>query len=224
MRTKYLDFDYTGAEKEVEIDPRVRRNAIIVLALAGAILWFPIAHVLLGRPPGFLRDLGFLSGPAGTPLAWILALAVAFAYATYTVRNNPLVREHWRALSAAKLLGVTAAVGAAVVEEAFFRRVIMDAVLSAGGGSLVQVVVSGLVFGLAHGVYGIVTGRLAVGLGVMIATGTVGIALGAVYVIGERSLAPVIVSHFIITATIQPGIMYAAFSGQMGRPKKGGGA
>ncbi|HUF17494.1 MAG TPA: CPBP family intramembrane glutamic endopeptidase [Thermoanaerobaculia bacterium] len=178
----------------------------------------------MGRPPGFLRDLGFLSGPAGTPLAWILALAVAFAYATYTVRNNPLVREHWRALSAAKLLGVTAAVGAAVVEEAFFRRVIMDAVLSAGGGSLVQVVVSGLVFGLAHGVYGIVTGRLAVGLGVMIATGTVGIALGAVYVIGERSLAPVIVSHFIITATIQPGIMYAAFSGQMGRPKKGGGA
>ena len=51
----------------------------------------------------------------------------------------------------------------------------------------------------------------------MIATGTLGAALGVVYVVGDRSLAPVIISHFIVTATIQPGIMFAAFSGQMQR-------
>jgi hypothetical protein len=49
----------------------------------------------------------------------------------------------------------------------------------------------------------------------MIATGTLGTALAFVYVVGHRSLAPVIVAHFTVTATIQPGIMLAAFSGQM---------
>lgn len=169
-----------------------------------AILWFPVVPLLLGTPPGFLRNLGFVAGPGETPLAWVLALVVALIYSMYTVLNNHLVREHWRALTAAKLLGVTAAVAAAIVEEAFFRRVIMDEVSAAGGGSLIQVMASGLVFGVAHGIWGIVTGRMVVGAGVMIATGTLGIALAIVYLIGERSLAPVIISHFIITATIQP--------------------
>ncbi len=51
----------------------------------------------------------------------------------------------------------------------------------------------------------------------MIATGTLGTALALVYVVGNRRLAPVIVAHFIVTTTIQPGIMLAAFSGQMRR-------
>ena len=106
---------------------------------------------------------------------------------------------------------------AALVEEAFFRRLLMDALMRAGWPAVVQVVASGLVFGLAHGVWGIMTGRLSVGIGTMIATGTLGTVLGLVYVIGDRSLAPVIVAHFIVTATIQPGIMFAAFSGQMRR-------
>ena len=61
------------------------------------------------------------------------------------------------------------------------------------------------------------TGRLSVGVETMIATGTLGTALGLVYVVGDRSLAPVIVAHFIVTATIQPGITFALFSGQMGQ-------
>jgi membrane protease YdiL (CAAX protease family) len=113
-----------------------------------------------------------------------------------------------------------AAVAAAIVEEAFFRRMIMDAVFAAGGDSLVQVAGSALIFGVAHGVWGIVTGRMVVGIGIMVATGTLGIALAVVYLVGERSLAPVVISHFIITATIQPGITYAAFSGQMRLPGK----
>jgi hypothetical protein len=51
----------------------------------------------------------------------------------------------------------------------------------------------------------------------MVATGALGTALAFVYVIGNRSLAPVIVAHFLVTATIQPGILFAAFSGEMRR-------
>ena len=180
-------------------------------------MWFPVVPMLLGRPPGFLRHLGFASGPPGTLLAWSLGLVVAVFYAAYAVRNIPLVREHWRAVSLFKLLGVLLAVSAAFVEEAFFRRFLMDALMRAGWPAIIQIVASGLVFGLAHGIWGIMTGRVSVGVRTMIATGTLGAALGLVYVIGDRSLAPVIVAHFIVTATIQPGITFAAFSGQMRR-------
>ena len=180
-------------------------------------MWWPTTFMLVGAPPRFLRDLGFASGSQGTLLAWCLGLVVAVFYAAYAVRNIPLVREHWRAVSFFKLLGILVAVAAAVVEEAFFRRLIMDALMRAGWSAVVQVVASGLIFGLAHGIWGIMTRRVSVGVGTMVATGTLGTALGLVYIIGDRSLAPVIVAHFIVTVTIQPGITFAAFSGQMGR-------
>ena len=199
----------------ISVKPGVKRNSAIFLVLAGGLMWWPVASMLLGSPPGFLRNLGFVSGPQGTVLAWCLGLVVAAIYSTYAVRNIPLVREHWRAVSAFKVLGILTAVSAAVVEEAFFRRVFMDEILGAEWPAVVQVVASGLIFGLAHGIWGIMTGRISVGVGTMVATGTLGTALGIVYVVGDHSLAPVIVSHFIVTATIQPGITFAAFTGQM---------
>ncbi len=198
----------------MDVSAGAKRKAIFFLAGAGAILWVPVAQLLLGRPPGFLRDLGFLSGPSGTLLAWVLGIVVAVAYCAYALRN-PLVVRYWRKPSPLKLFAAMIAIAAAIVEEAFFRRMIMDGVMAAGGGPFLQILASALIFGLAHGVWGIVTGRIAVGIGVMIATGTLGAALAVVYLVGGRSLAPPIASHFLITATIQPGIMFAAFSGQM---------
>jgi len=202
----------------IAISPKVKRNSAVFLVLAGGMMWVPVVSLLTGSPPGFLRHLGFVSGSPGTVLAWCMGLVVAVLYAAYAVRNIPLVREHWRAVSLFKLLGILVAVSAALVEEAFFRRLLMDALMRAGWSTLVQVVASGLIFGLAHGIWGIMTGRVSVGVGTMIATGTLGTALGLVYVVGDRSLAPVIVAHFLVTATIQPGIIFAAFSGQMHQP------
>ena len=201
----------------IAISPKVTRNSALFLVLAGGIRWFPVAALLMGSAPGFLRNLGFVSGPPGTLLAWSLGLVVAVFYSAYAVRNIPLVREHWRAVSLFKLLGILVAVAAALVEEAFFRRLLMDALMRAGWPAVAQVVASGLIFGLAHGIWGIMTRRVLVGVSTMIATGTLGTALGLVYVVGDRSLAPVIVAHFIVTATIQPGITFALFSGQMGQ-------
>ena len=188
---------------------------MVFMVLAGGVMWWPLTLMLVGAPPGFLRDLGFATGSRGTLLAWSLGLVLAVSYAAYAIRNIPLVREHWRAVSFLKLLGILLAVAAAVVEEAFFRRVIMDALMRDGWSAVVQVITSGLIFGLAHGIWGIMIRRVAVGVGTMIATGTLGTALGLVYIVGDRSLAPVIVAHFVVTATIQPGITFAAFSGQM---------
>jgi membrane protease YdiL (CAAX protease family) len=196
----------------------VKRNAVLFLTIAGVVLWVPVAQLILGNPPRFLRDLGFLSGPRSTPPAWILGMVIAVLYATFAIRNIPLVREHWRALSFMKLLGVLVAIAAAVVEEAFFRRMLMNMLMREGWSPVAQVVASGLVFGVAHASWALFTGHLVAGIGAMIATGTLGTGLGLVYILGDRSLAPVIIAHFVVTATIQPGIMFAAFSGQMRQP------
>lgn len=197
------------------VTPTVKRNAVIFLVVAGSMMWIPVMQVLLGYPPRFLRDLGFVAGPRGTLVAWSLGPVIAVLYSAYAIRSIPLVREHWRAISFVKLLGVLVAVAAAVVEEAFFRRLLMNALMRAGWPTVAQVFASGFVFGVAHASWALVTGRVAVGVGAMVATGALGTGLGLVYILGDRSLAPVIVAHFLVTATIQPGIMFAAFSGRM---------
>lgn len=199
------------------VSPTAKRKATLFLVAAGAVLWFTVVPLFLGRPPGFLRNLGFASGPQGILLAWCMALSVAALYCAFAVRNIPLVREHWRAISLLKLLGVAVAVPAAIVEEAVFRRMLMDALWQSGWSVAAQVILSGLAFGRAHASWAIFTRRFTVGLGAMVATGTLGTALALVYILANRSLAPVIVAHFVVTATIQPGIMLAAFSGQMRR-------
>jgi membrane protease YdiL (CAAX protease family) len=204
---------------EMQPDSRTVRKTVIFLTVAGAILWMPVVLLLLGRDDvKFLRDLGFVSGPRGTLLGWILAIIVAILYAGYAVKNIPFVAKYWRTLSAIKVLSVVLAIAAAIVEEAFFRRLIMDAVMVAGGSAIVQVFASALAFGLGHALWGIMTGRIMIGVTTVIATGTLGAALALVYVISDRSLAPPIVSHFLVTAVIQPGILFAAFSGQMRKP------
>ena len=52
------------------------------------------------------------------------------------------------------------------------------------------------------------------GLKAALATGTLGLLLAVVYLLGDRSLAPPIVAHFAIDAVIQPGILVSAFRGQ----------
>ncbi len=94
---------------------------------------------------------------------------------------------------------------------------IMDGILAAGGGPLLQAFGSAMIFGVAHG-GGIVAARIDVGITVMLTTGTLGAALAVVYLVGDRSLARPIISHFLITAVVQPGIMFAAFSGDMRKP------
>ncbi len=184
------------------------------LLVAAVILWIPIVLVRLGWEVDFLEDLGFLSGPGGSAAAWILAIVVALAYSLFTVKNVPGVAQHWRRLSVLKALALLTAVGAAVVEEAVFRRMVMDSVAEAGGSALLQVLASGVVFGVAHGIWALPTRRLMVGIKATLATGSVGLALGVAYLVGGRSLAPPVVAHFLIDAVIQPGILLSAFGGR----------
>lgn len=173
----------------------------------------PTAFALAGRPPRFLHDLGFLSGPAGTPEAWLLAIAAAVAFVAYSARI-PVVRKHLFRLSWLKLLSLLVAVAAATVEEAFFRRWIMDRLQNLGSGPLVQVVGSALAFGIPHAWFGLLKLNWRMARGAMVATSLMGLALAVVYLAGGRSLAPCIAAHFLITFALEPGLMLAAATGR----------
>lgn len=187
-------------------------------AMMGAtlVMGIPIVRKIAGTRSAFLRDLGFRSGARGTALAWVLAVGLAAGYIAFTIRGVPLVAREWNALSWLKLLSLLLAIVAGIVEEAFFRRMIMDALARSHHAGSVQVLVSALTFGVAHGLWGFFGGSVAIAMGSVVATSLLGTGLGIIYLIGGRSLAPCILAHFLIDAISEPGLLLAAAAGRMG--------
>ncbi len=187
----------------------------MILGSATLLMSLPIIQHVAVRPQGFLKDLGFSSGPRGTPASWLAAMIVALLCIRFCVKHIPPVAQHLLRLSPLKVMSVVVAVVAATIEEAFFRRWVMDAVLRAGGTGWIQVLASALAFGVPHGYIGLIRRSFPIALGAVIATTIIGAALAVVYLLGERSLAPCITGHFLIDAAILPGLMLAGASGQM---------
>ena len=194
-------------------DPRI--TTTILFGVAAAVLSVPMIDYLRGD--SFLYPLGFESGVTGTPAAWLLAFLLATGCIAFTMKNFPRVGQTWREISFLKGLSLWAAVGAAVVEEAFFRRIVMDGVMQAGGIVPLQIIASALVFGVAHALWGLIRGSVHVALTAAVATGIIGAALAVVYALGDRSLAPCIAAHFLIDAVVQPGLVLSAVSGEWAR-------
>jgi membrane protease YdiL (CAAX protease family) len=185
--------------------------AMLVLSGATLSLGVPIGFKLAGQAPGFMNDLGFRAGPRGSASAWSMALGVAAAYIAFSAVKMPEVAHHWKAVSLLKALSILAAIAAGIVEEAIFRRWLMDFVMKRGARAWTQVTLSGFAFGLVHGTWGLL-GGVHVALAAVLATTALGIALGSVYLIGSRSLAPCILAHVLIDGVIEPGLLLSAMN------------
>ena len=133
-------------------NPRITVAAILVIL--GAILSIPVVDYLRdylqGREDRFLYPLGFESGITGTPFGWVLSLLVAAAFILFTIKSIPAVAETWRELSFLKVISIYLAIVAAIVEEALFRRVVMEMVAEAEGAVWIQIAASATAFGVAH--------------------------------------------------------------------------
>jgi len=170
------------------------------------------------NPGGFLRYTGFTSNHAGI-LGWVLGVVVAFAFVALASRF-PSVRSNLFRASLLKILALLVAIAAGLCEECIFRKLLMDYLQHGGKGVVIQVLVSGLLFGLAHGVWGFFRGSLAAAICATLATGMMGLALALVYVASHRIVAPAILSHFLINAFAEPGLVMAAVKGEMGRQQR----
>jgi CAAX protease family protein len=197
-----------------------RKAALILAAIAlsegTVVLW-----LLLSNGWRFVAYLGFAPSRAGTLWGWVSALLVTIAFVQISLRL-PSVRANLWSLTGLKLLGVAVAITAGILEEAVFRKTVMDAAMRRGLADGMQVVLSALAFGLAHGVWGLFGRSVRAAIGATIATALLGAALAVVYLLAGRSLAPCIAAHFAINLAIEPGLVLAAARGEMS-PRRGAG-
>jgi uncharacterized protein len=160
-------------------------------------------------------NLGFERDSLASPMAWILAAVVAIVYVAYTMKAIPAIAGMLRELSLFKLLGIFAAVVGGIVEEVFFRRWGMDMLMSRGFGSVPQVLLSGIAFGVAHSSWSFFAKHdLKFALPATISTSVLGLLLATIYLAGGRNLGPCIFAHAMINTIIEPWLMLSAVSGK----------
>ena len=182
-----------------------RRKTAWILGTAALIMFSPLAMVLVGYPIPMFQNLGFERNSIASPIAWILATIVGIVYVFYTIRAIPFVASMQREISLFKLLGILTAVVGGIVEEVFFRRWIMDMLMSGGFAPILQVIIAGIAFGLAHTSWTLLAKRdFKVTLPAIISTSILGIFLAIIYLAGGRNLGPCIFAHVLINIVIEP--------------------
>jgi membrane protease YdiL (CAAX protease family) len=147
-------------------------------------------------------DLGFKR--PGTVVAWVLVLVVEGGLIALSTRG-PLSLGKIPPTPYAIYASVFIGLAAAFAEETFFRGYIMEQLRGGGFGPFVQCLISMLLFGIAHYSY-VSTGPS--GWTIPVFTGMLGGFWSLIYLMGKRSLWPVIVAHVINDALVIPLAYY----------------
>jgi uncharacterized protein len=196
-----------------------RSKTALILGMTSLFLFSPLAMSLFWHPIPMFQNLGFEREKIAPLLVWILAAIIAVAYVFYTMKVIPLVFVKQREISWFKLLGILSAL-AAIVEEVFFRRWAMDMLMARGVTPILQVIISGIVFGLAHSSWILARGDFKFAIPAILSTSVLGILLAIIYLIGGRNLGPCILAHAMINLIIEPWLMLSSVSGKWRRSSK----
>jgi len=163
-----------------------------------------------------LADIGF--GRSSTIYGWIAAAVVAALFVWFMLTGPLRGRAELAELSFFHVYNsVIAGLGAGFCEELVFRGFVMSVLSWAGVGRVTQVLGSGLLFGLAHAGWTMLGAAFdpRLFLGTVISTAFLGMVYAGIYLVGGRSLTPVIVSHTITDVIIEPWLLLAALSGAL---------
>jgi len=190
-----------------------RRKTVLILGMISVFMLSPLMMSLFWHPIPLFQNLGFERESIAPAIAWIFATITAIAYVFYTMKVIPLIFVNQREISWFRLLGVLSAL-AAIVEEVFFRRWAMDMLMSRGVTPILQVIVSGISFGLAHSSWILARGDFKFAIPAILSTSVLGTLLAIIYLVGERNLGPCIFAHAIINLTIEPWLMLSSVSGK----------
>ncbi|MHC1739793.1 MAG: CPBP family intramembrane glutamic endopeptidase [Anaerolineaceae bacterium] len=190
-----------------------RRKTVLILGCISVFMLSPLAMSLFWHPIPLFQNLGFTKGSIAPLLAWILATITAIAYVLYTMKVIPIVLVKQKEISLFKLLGILSAL-AAIVEEVFFRRWLMDMLMSHGVILIFQIIISGVAFGLAHTTWILARGDFKFALPAILSTTVLGTLLAIIYLVGGRNLGPCIYAHAIINLSIEPWLMLSSVSGK----------
>lgn len=195
---------------------RDRQISIWILLGISSSMSIPIVIWIVNKPAFFYGKIDISEQALTIPYAWILSVSLAVGYIWHTFKSVPFVRKMQHEFSGLKLIGIWAALASGIIEEIFFRRMLMDWALSMGYGGTVQVIATAAVFGITHGLWVLLRGDLKIATPVILSTAALGALLGILYIVGERNLLPCIAAHTLINLIIEPWLILSAVSGQMG--------
>jgi len=192
-----------------------RSKTAWILGSTTLFMFSPLAMVLAGVPIPMFQNLGFERSSIASPLAWTLATILVIVYVLYTMKAIPFIASKQREISLFKLLGILSALVGGIVEEVFFRRWVMDMFIKGGFAPIIQIIISGVAFGLAHTSWMLLTKRdFKATLPAILSTSILGIFLAILYLVGGRNLGPCIFAHVLINVVIEPWLMLSAVSGK----------
>ena len=126
-----------------------------------------------------------------------MAVVFSLAYAGFTLMI-PDVRNHAAEVSVFKVWGVFVSAIGAIVEETVFRGFILTELEGLRRSTRVQVIVSGVTFGLLH---------IGFSWWGMVCTTLMGMVLAITFLWSGRSLFAPIVGHCLINIIIEPWLL-----------------
>jgi len=199
----------------------VGQRVALTLSMSMLLLWSMFATVRLvlrARGQSF-ADIGWRrSAPLrGWAAATVLLVLYAGLMLAGPLRSAPYLSD-WSAFRISTALG--AGLSAGICEETLFRGFVMTQSRDAGMPVAVQILLSALLFGLAHVGWGRLTGHVSVAalVGSVGSTFVLGILFAAVYLLSRRGLMPVAVAHAGIDCLIEPWLILYALGGGFAHP------
>jgi hypothetical protein len=193
----------------------VQKRTWIILCIILVLELVPFSLTFALSPPRAAAKL-YAFDPAHW-LAWAAAIVISVLYIAYAVRAFPLIRENFFTFNSMKSVAIVFAIVTGTVEELYFRKFLMDWAAHQGFAAGVQVIISAVVFGAAHGVWGVIAKQWRMAVGATIATGFLGLLLALIYLAAARHVAPCIWAHMLINLAIEPWLILAAASARPSR-------
>ena len=190
-----------------------KENLIAGLILAGmaSSMLIPLIRWFINDPTNLFRQrMGFNEVIAEIPFSWVLAIITAVAYIFYTAYFDKIVRQNLFKFNLLKIVGIYAAIVSGIFEEIFFRQMLMDWLQNIGTNVFLQIVVSAIAFGVAHGLWGLFSQDRSFTIAAVASTTILGLLLAITYIIGGRNVLPAIVAHMLINLFIEPWLILSA--------------
>ena len=183
----------------------------IILVQGGILLYWAFTS------ENFFHSLGFEALANVGIVAWGIAAAVVVSY-VWGAAGISIVRQHMFKFDKLKFLALTGALVSGFFEEILFRKILMDYLQEQGFADVMQIILSGVAFGVAHLVWG---GKaLSAAINATFYTFFLGAGLAIVYIASDRNLALCIIAHTLVTGLIEPGLIKSAVLDKLGYLKE----
>lgn len=179
----------------------------IILVQGGILLYW------LFTSENFFASIGFMTLSNISIYAWGVAILLVVSY-VWGAAGISRVRQEMFNFNKLKYLALLGAVVSGIFEEILFRKLLMDYLQEEGFSDFIQIIISGLAFGVAHLVWG---GKaLSAAINATFYTFFLGAGLALIYIMSDRNLALCIIAHVVVTGLIEPGLIKSAVLDKLG--------